>query len=283
MSEKLVVESSLYIVATPIGNLGDITIRAIETLKSVDCILTENVRHSNALLDHYGIKTKTRQYNDQNEKDLSDIIVNQIKNENMTFAIISDAGTPLISDPGFKLIQKAAEADIKIFSVPGPCALISALCVSGLPTSKFVFEGFLPPQETSREQRLKLLEYETRTIIFYEAPHRIVTFIKSIARVLGSDRRIVIAREITKRFESIYRGKASEIIAYLDGNPDAVRGEFVVIVSGTEEQFQYSELDSLLSILLDELGLKQSVSLARKISKENRNVIYERALKLSCD
>jgi 16S rRNA (cytidine1402-2'-O)-methyltransferase len=283
MNEKFVVESSLYIVATPIGNLGDITIRAIEILKAVDCILTENVRHSSLLLDHYGIKTKTRLYNDKNEHDIADAIVKEIINEKMTFAIISDAGTPLISDPGFKLVQQAAEVNIKVFSVPGPCASISALSVSGLPTNKFVFEGFLPPQKIGREQRLKLLEYETRTTIFYEAPHRIIEFLKSISRVFGSDRRIVIAREITKRFESIYRGRVSEIITFLDNNPDVVRGEFVVILSGAEEQFEYSDLDSLLEILLDELGLKQSVSLARKISKVNRNVIYERALKLSSD
>ena len=281
MNDKLAVEPSLYIVATPIGNLGDITIRAIEILKSVDCILTENVRHSSLLLDHYGIKTKTQRYNDQDEKNLADVIVNQIKNEKMTFAIISDAGTPLISDPGFKLIQKAALVNINIFSVPGPCALISALSVSGLATSKFAFEGFLPSQKTALEHRLKLLKSETRTTIFYEAPHRIIEFIKSISRILGSDRRIVIGREITKRFESIYRGKVSEIIAYLDDNPAIVRGEFVVVLSGAEEQFEYSDLDSLLGVLLEELGLKQAVSLARKISGVNRNVVYERALKLS--
>jgi 16S rRNA (cytidine1402-2'-O)-methyltransferase len=161
--------------------------------------------------------------------------------------------------------------------------LISALSVSGLATSKFAFEGFLPSQKTAREQRLKLLEYETRTTIFYEAPHRIIEFIKSISRVFGSDRRVVIGREITKRFESIYRGKVSEIIAYLDHNPEIIRGEFVVVLAGARQQFEYSDLDKLLGVLLEELGLKQAVSLARKISGVNRNVIYERALKLSSD
>lgn len=282
-TESVVTESVLYVVATPIGNLGDITFRAIEVLKSVDCILTENVRHSSLLLKHYGIVTKTRAYNDHNERKLVDGIVREIKENKKSFAIISDAGTPLISDPGFGLVRSAAEAGIEIFSIPGPCALISALSVSGVSVNKFIFEGFLPAQEKSREQQLRLLEQEPRTIIFYEAPHRIVKFLNSVCRILGDERHVVIAREITKRFESIYRGKVSEVVSFLGANPDIVKGEFVVVLSGVERQVQGGELDELLKILLAEVELKKAVSLARRISKVSRNVIYDRALKLSTD
>jgi 16S rRNA (cytidine1402-2'-O)-methyltransferase len=201
----------------------------------------------------------------------------------MTFALISDAGTPLISDPGFNLVRSATEANIAIFSVPGACALISALSISGLPVNKFLFEGFLPAQQKAREQQLRQLECESRTIIFYEAPHRIVKFLKSICEILGTSRDVVIAREITKRFESVYRGKVSEVVIFLDNNPHIIRGEFVVVLSGAEHTIEYTELDKLLKILLAELDLKQAVSLARKISNVNRNIVYDRALKISSD
>lgn len=216
----------LYIVATPIGNLKDITLRALEILKSVDLIAAEDTRHTRKLLAHYDIHIPLTSYFEHNKITKAAYLIKVLK-DGKNIALVSDSGTPGISDPGFTIIRLALKNGISVISIPGPCALIAGLVVSGKPMHRFVFEGFLPPKQGARKKRLKALLSEERTIIIYESPHRILKTLGDMQEVLG-EREIVIAREITKKFEEFKRGKVSECVRYFTEN--SPRGEFVIIL-----------------------------------------------------
>ena len=215
----------LYLVATPIGNLSDITLRAVETLKQVDCIACEDTRHSKILFDHYGISKPLVSYFDFSEKRRAPRLIEKMK-KGESIALVSDAGTPGIADPGYRLIQKSLEAGIAIEAIPGPSAFLMALSVSGLPTDRFSFEGFFPVKPGPLKRRLLSLKEEGRTVIFYESPHRILKTLALIQETLG-DIEIVVARELTKKFEEVLRKKVSEIIAHF--SKGKILGEFVVL------------------------------------------------------
>ncbi len=218
---------TLYLVATPIGNLGDMTVRAIEVLKKVDIIACEDTRHSRILLDHYGIRKLVVSYFDFSEKKQAPRLIQKLE-QGAAVALISDAGTPGISDPGYRLVRRAIEKDIRIESIPGPSAFLCALSVSGLPTDRFIFEGFMPIKSGQRKNKLLSFKEEERTVIFYESPHRLLKTLEAIAAVLG-DIEIVVARELTKKFEEVVRAKVKKIIERFSGKK--VLGEFVILFS----------------------------------------------------
>jgi 16S rRNA (cytidine1402-2'-O)-methyltransferase len=218
---------TLYLVATPIGNLADITHRALQILKDVDVIACEDTRHTHKLLQHYGITTKTVSYHEHNEQQRTAQLVDQLK-EGSDIAVVSDAGTPSISDPGFRLVRAAIENDVPVVPVPGPSALISALIAAGLPTDEFFFAGFLPSRSNARRTRLSELRAVPGTLIFYEAPHRLATTLKDAYEILG-EREAAVAREITKLHEEIKRGRLSELASYFEDH-DKARGEIVVLI-----------------------------------------------------
>jgi 16S rRNA (cytidine1402-2'-O)-methyltransferase len=219
---------ALYLVATPIGNLADITHRALQILKDVDLIACEDTRHTNKLLNHYGITTKTISYHEHNEQQRATQLIEKLK-EGSDVAVVSDAGTPSISDPGFRLVRAAIENDIAVVPVPGPSALISALIAAGLPTDEFFFAGFLPSRPNARRARLAELQSVPGTLIFYEAPHRLAATLKDALEVLG-ERKAVVARELTKLHEEIRRGRLSELAADYADQKNDIRGEIVVLI-----------------------------------------------------
>ncbi len=271
---------TLYVVATPIGNLDDITLRAIETLKKVDRIAAEDTRHAAPLLKHFSIEKPMLSIHDFNERERLAIILEYL-HEGESVALISDAGTPLISDPGFHLVRYARAEGINIVPIPGPCAAIAALSVAGLPTDKFTFEGFLPAKSEARKNRLELLLHESRTMIFYEAPHRLVSSLQTMREVFGDMRNAVVARELTKLYESVLAMPLSKLVARYEEKPNEQRGEIVILVEGIdEEESETKEVmpEKVLDILLSELPLKQAAALASKITGERKNVLYEMAL-----
>jgi 16S rRNA (cytidine1402-2'-O)-methyltransferase len=269
----------LYIVATPIGNLQDMSLRAVEVLKTVDCIVAEDTRHSQSLLQHFSITTPVTALHEHNERERTQqLLTRLLKGESL--ALISDAGTPLISDPGYHLVRALRIANIKIVPLPGACAAIAALSAAGLPTDRFVFEGFLPAKAGARLQRLKNLQSENRTMIFYEAPHRILDLLEALQEVFGDTREMVLARELTKLFETIKSGTISEILVWAKADSNQQRGEMVVMVAGssaitTAEEFA---VEKTLKILLAALPLKQAVEIAAEISGQKKNAIYDQAL-----
>ena len=279
----MVQAGSLYLVATPIGNLADMSPRAVEVLGSVDLVAAEDTRHSAKLLQHFAIKTACVAYHEHNERQMCDKLVERIKTGE-TVALISDAGTPLVSDPGYHLVQAAREAGVPVVSVPGPCALIAALAVSGLPSSRFVFEGFLPAKPVARRQRLEVLADDDRTLIFYESTHRIEASLADMATIFGGQRNAVIARELTKRFETVHGDSLSGLQAWLAADSDQCKGEFVVLVQGaisSETGMQDAEVVRILTILLKELPMKQAAALAAKITGQKKNELYRLGLDLS--
>ncbi|QHG92247.1 16S rRNA (cytidine(1402)-2'-O)-methyltransferase [Coxiella endosymbiont of Amblyomma sculptum] len=270
----------LYIVSTPIGNRGDITLRAIEVLQSVDLIAAESPRYSKGLLQYYGIKTSVLSLNTHNESTLSTLLCKKLQ-RGLSIAIISDAGTPLISDPGYRLVVAAQKVNIRIVSIPGACAGISALVSSGLSTDRFVFEGFLSAKDGLRRKKLEALKMESRTLIFYESVYRIKNLINLLSEIFGSERIATVARELTKKFETIYTNSLLELKKWISVNLIQKKGEFVVLVEGyfentkkTKKKEQYH----LLSVLLSELSLTQAVSLAVRISGISRKKLYSLAL-----
>jgi 16S rRNA (cytidine1402-2'-O)-methyltransferase len=274
-------QSALYIVATPIGNLQDISLRAIEILKTVDCIVAEDTRHSQSLLQHFSIKTPTIALHEHNERERTDKLLERLQ-KGESIALISDAGTPLISDPGYYLVREARQAGIRVVPVPGACAAIAALSVAGLATDRFLFEGFLPAKAGARLQRLEALRNESRTMIFYEAPHRILDLLKVLPEVFGESRQIVIARELTKLFETITSGTVAELIEWVAADANQQKGEIVVIIDGIKEISTEAELNAqkILNILLAELPLRQAVEIAAKITGQKKNEIYDQALRI---
>ena len=270
----------LYVVATPIGNLGDMTPRAIDTLKSVDIIAAEDTRHSNKLLQHFGIDTTVISYHEHNERPCTDTLIAHLQ-QGKNVALISDAGTPLISDPGFCLVRQARLASIRVIPIPGASALIAALSASGLPPSRFLFEGFLPAKQQARREKLSELNQQNATVIFYESPHRIIECISDMCAVLGGERYVVLARELTKTFEFIHGAPLSELSPWLLVDTNRQRGEFVILVQGVDtvnKQIVNQDAVRVLDILLEDLSVKQAASLASKITGVNKNVLYEQAL-----
>lgn len=273
----------LYIVATPLGNLGDMSNRAIEILNAVDLIAAEDTRHSQRLLMHLGIaKKQLIALYDHNERDQSEGLLARIV-EGQSIALISDAGTPLISDPGYVLVRTAHEQGIRVVPIPGACALITALSASGLPTDRFCFEGFLPAKTHAREEVLQHLLKETRTLVFYEAPHRILETLKSLHTIFGPDREATLARELTKTFETIKQGTVLELLTWVESDTNQTRGEIVLILKGAvaaKKAGLTPEALNILSVLMADLSLKQAVDLTVKITGIRKREVYDCALRL---
>lgn len=270
---------TLYIVATPIGNRDDISLRALNILKSVDLILAEDTRHSMQLLTSLGIKNNLSSLHAHNEGDKSKQILDLLLT-GKEVALISDAGTPLISDPGYPLVKLARQNQVPVIPIPGPCALITALSAAGVPCDSFIFSGFLPAKQTARKGKLESLQEEPHTLIFYESTHRILECIEDIADTYGQDCDLVLAKELTKSFERFISGTVSEVRKWLLEDPGHTKGEFVLIIPPRPDQVEKNSNEELLNILLKEVPLKQAVSIACKITKENKNELYETALKL---
>ncbi|OGT30725.1 MAG: 16S rRNA (cytidine(1402)-2'-O)-methyltransferase [Gammaproteobacteria bacterium RIFCSPHIGHO2_12_FULL_35_23] len=266
----------LYIVATPIGNLQDMSFRAIEVLKQVDLIAAEDTRHSNKLLNYFGIDTALTSFHEHSSPEKQAYLVRELLADK-SIALISDAGTPLISDPGSWLVAKAKQEQIKVVPIPGPCAAIAALSVAGLSTAKFHFEGFLPAKTSARQQRLQELCLFTQTLILYEAPHRIIDLVTDLEMIMGGSRQIVIARELTKTFETIYSACVSEVLTWLQSNDNEQRGEFVVLVAGMTENLKnnLTEAMRIYRILQNELSSKQAIKLAAAIAEVSKNELYK--------
>ena len=275
----------LYVVATPIGNLGDITLRALETLKMVDAIAAEDTRHTSGLLSHFGISKKLIAVHEHNEHQSAEKLLAQLQaGENV--ALVTDAGTPGISDPGAVVVNVVQKAGIKVVPIPGVSAVIAALSASGITQNGFLFHGFLPASGAARRKALEILKTHTVTLVFYEAPHRIVESIVDMANVLGDERRITFAREITKTFETIYSCNLADAKAWLEADTNQQRGEFVLLVEAAAvkvaEEFS-EEVVRILKLLLAELPLKQAVKLTAEITNEKKNDLYEFALTLKVD
>ena len=272
----------LYVVATPIGNLGDITLRAIETLKMVDAIAAEDTRHSSGLLSHFGISKKLIAVHEHNEQQSAEKLVLALKNgENI--ALVTDAGTPAVSDPGAIVVKIVRESGIKVVPIPGVSAVVAALSASGITQNGFYFHGFLPASGAARRKVLEQLKAQTVTLVFYEAPHRIIESVVDIAKVLGENRQVTFCRELTKTFETIYTCPASRAITWLQADSNQQRGEFVLLVEAApvvEAEEISEEAQRVLKCLLAELPLKQAVALATEITNLKKNDLYELALKL---
>lgn len=275
-------QACLYVVATPIGHRDDLSRRAVDTLQRVDLIAAEDTRHSKRLLDYYQIHTPLISLHDHNEEHRITTLLSKLS-QGLSIALISDAGTPLISDPGYRLVKAIAEAGYRLSPVPGACAAIAALSVSGMPTDRFIFEGFLPSKPSLRKSFLKDLVDETRTLIFYESPHRIVDSLADMESAFGGDRRVTIARELTKTFETIHQDTLSDLRPWVAENPDQQKGEFVLIVAGNADVQAPEEkaLEDVLKALLSELSVKQAVSLAVRLTGESRKKLYGLALSLT--
>ncbi|MEO8804368.1 MAG: 16S rRNA (cytidine(1402)-2'-O)-methyltransferase [Rudaea sp.] len=269
--------AKLWVVATPIGNLEDFSVRARSVLQCVDLIAAEDTRHSGALLRHFGIATPTFALHEHNEREACDTLVRRM-HDGAQIALISDAGTPLISDPGFRLVRAAREAGIAVSPVPGACAAIAALSVAGLPSDRFVFEGFLPPKATPRRARLQHLAAEVRTLIFYESSHRIAETIDDMVQVLGGERAAVIARELTKLFETVLDGTLGKLAQRVAADADQRRGEFVVVVAGADAQADDARLIEgrrVFALLRVELPPSRAAKLAAEITGAPRKMLYE--------
>lgn len=273
---------SLYIVATPIGNLGDITLRAQEILSQVDKIAAEDTRHSNRLLQHLNIKKPMIALHEHNEFKISEKIIQLLK-EGQQIAYISDAGTPLISDPGRNLVNLAHEHHISVIPIPGPSALIAALSVAGFKADEFMFIGFLPPKPSHRQTFLTQYQSMTCTLVAYEAPHRILASLKDMQECFGSERLALVAREMTKIHETITRGSLSDLYVQLEQYPEQQQGEFVIVIQGAQEKFQEimtPEVDKILTLLLSELKINTAVRLCSEITGVKKNLLYPYALKI---
>ena len=275
------VVGSLYVVATPIGNLDDISARALKVLRDVSLIAAEDTRHSLRLMQHFGITTPLGACHEHNERDEgSRFIQRLLAGEDV--ALISDAGTPLISDPGYHLVRQARAAGVRVIPVPGACALIAALSAAGLPSDRFIFEGFLPAKAVGRRSRLELLKEEPRTLIFYEAPHRILECLQDMELVFGGERLALLARELTKTFETLKGLPLEELRAFVEGDSNQQRGECVVLVAGwtapEAEDAVGSEAMRILDLLLKEMPLKRAAALAAEITGLRKNVLYQVAL-----
>lgn len=274
--------AQLFVVSTPIGHLDDITYRAIEVLKSVSLIAAEDTRTSAQLMKHFNIQTPLTACHDHNESNKIDLLIDRLKNGE-SMALISDAGTPLISDPGFKFVRAAQEHGIRVIPVPGACAAIAALSSVGLPSDRFSFEGFLPSKQSQRVLTLEKLKDETQTLIFYEAPHRILDSVNDMVTVFGADRPVGFAREITKTFETIKKMTLGELATFIAQDHHQQKGEIVLVVGGSniEKDVEQEKLDQLLLRLLQDLSVKAASQLAADLTGIKKKIAYQRALELT--
>jgi len=272
---------SLYVVATPIGNLDDISARALRILREVALIAAEDTRHSARLLQHFGIQTPLAACHEHNERDQGGRFLARLQ-AGEDVALISDAGTPLISDPGYHLVRRARAAGFAVVPVPGACALIAALSAAGLPSDRFIFEGFLPAKAAGRRARLEQVREEPRTLIFYEAPHRILECLQDMREVFGDDRPALLARELTKTFETLQGLPLAELCEWVAADSNQQRGECVVLVAGWQapegEEAVSAEALRVLDLLLSEMPLKRAAALAAEITGVRKNVLYQVAL-----
>lgn len=268
----------LYIIATPIGNLQDITRRALETFAQVDLIAAEDTRHSGLLLNHYGIKKPFFALHDHNEQQKADLLVEKLQ-QGTNIALISDAGTPLISDPGFHLVRKCRQAGLKVVPLPGACAAITALCASGIASDRFCFEGFLPAKTKARKDKLQTIAEEDRTLIFYESTHRILDTLEDIEAVLGADRYIVLAREITKTWETISGDTVSSLRQWLAEDPNRTKGEMVLIIEGKPKTEDNDKINpqaiKALQLIAKELPLKKAATIVAELYGYKKNALYQ--------
>lgn len=272
--------STLYLVATPIGNLDDITQRAINVLEQVDFIAAEDTRHSQRLLSHLGIKTKLLAYHEHNEDYITSKFLDELE-AGKSIAVISDAGTPLISDPGYRLVSQAHDRNLRVIPIPGVCAAIAALSAAGLATDSFLFEGFPPAKQGARLQFFEQFSRSKQTLIFYVSCHRILETLQDMQTIFGAERRVSFAREMTKTFETIKRMNLATLIEWVEIDANQRKGEIVLVVEGNKEEVVDTQLsDKYLSILLAELPVKQAVALIVKMTGENKNDLYKRALEL---
>jgi 16S rRNA (cytidine1402-2'-O)-methyltransferase len=278
------VDSGLYVVATPIGNFGDMSQRAVEILRDVDLIAAEDTRHSQRLLQHYAINTATTAFHDHSDERALHRIGKCLEGGG-SVALISDAGTPLISDPGYRLVRYVQDRGFPVRPVPGACAAIAALSVSGLPTDRFLFEGFLPAREGARVNRLSALAAESVTLIFYEAPHRIAASLQSMVEVFGGAREAVLAREITKLFETVKRGSLAELEQFVCDDNNQQKGEIVLLVAGREAIAQDVSADvaALLLRLSQDLPAKQAAAVVADWTGLRKNQLYEHLLAMKQD
>ena len=268
----------INIVSTPIGNLKDITLRAIETLKSVDLILAEDTRIAKKLLNHFSINNTLESFNDKNEDLKNENLIKDLK-EGKNIAIISDAGTPLISDPGFKLIRSAREENIKVTPVPGCTALIAGLSASGISSDKFTFLGFLPRTKIKRRKNLRQLVHKQETLIFFESVHRIASTIEDMKDLFGQERKAVLCKEITKIYESFIGNNFMEITDYIKEHQDKLKGEFTIIVEGNRElSIDLQKIDKILDILQSQISSKDAIKICSIITGYKKSTIYKRLL-----
>ncbi len=272
---------TLYVVATPIGNLDDISARALRVLREASLIAAEDTRHSSRLLQHFGIGTPLAACHEHNERDQGGRFLARLQ-AGEDVALISDAGTPLISDPGFHLVRQARAAGVTVVPVPGACALIAALSAAGLPSDRFIFEGFLPAKANARRARLEEIREEPRTLIFYEAPHRLLESLEDMRGVFGDDRPAVLARELTKTFETLKGASLQELCGWVAADANQQRGECVVLVGGWQAPEGESALSAealrVLDLLLGELPVKRAAALAAEITGVRKNLLYQAAL-----
>ena len=272
---------TLYVVATPIGNLGDITQRALQVLAGVTRICAEDTRNSKKLLTHFGIQGQLVAIHDHNEQSKLAQLTEWLQSGE-SLALISDAGTPLISDPGYHLVQHLRQQNIPVVCIPGASAIIAALSIAGLPTDRFVFEGFLPAKSSGRKQAFMEKTQQTCTQIYYESSHRIVASVKDLAEVIEPERKVVVARELTKLYEQTFSGVASEVLGWLESDPNHQRGEFVMMVQGARPAAETKglALEPLLTLLVKEVSVKQAAKLASQITGHPKNACYKIALAL---
>jgi len=277
----VVVDTALYVVATPIGNLQDMSPRAVDILQSVALIAAEDTRHSSVLLRHFDIATRSVSYHDYSDNKVIDKIL-ELLEQGQAVALISDAGTPLISDPGYRLVSRVHEQGYRVVPIPGASAVIAALCAGGLATDRFVFEGFLPAKSAARRKVLEACAGEDRTLVFYEAPHRIADSIADMVAVFGGERVAVLARELTKQYETIRRLPLGELLNWVGEDSNQRRGEIVLMVEGAQKlSTEMSEEDQrILKILAEDLPSKQAAALAAKITGQRKNFLYDYLLAL---
>ncbi len=267
--------ATLYVVATPIGNLADLSPRAQEVLRSVAAICAEDTRHTGQLLSHFGISKPLVALHDHNEEAMADRVVSRLLGGE-SLAVVSDAGTPLVSDPGFRLVRAARAAGVKVSPIPGACAAIAALSVAGLPSDRFVFEGFLPAKAAARRERLHKLAAETGTLVFYESSHRIAESLTDMALAFGAERPAVVARELTKLFETVLDGSLSQLLAKVQADDNQRKGEFVVMVQGAgdDEEARIAEGRRLYAKLNEHLPPSTAAKLAAELSGAPRKALY---------
>ncbi len=273
-------KGTLYVVATPIGNLADIGARAVEVLGRVDLVAAEDTRHTAGLLSHLGLKKRLLSLHTYNESSRTATLLDLLA-QGQSVALVSDAGTPLISDPGFPLVRAAREAGFRVTPVPGPSALVAALSVSGLPCDRFVFEGFLPAKQGARRAHLEVLRNEPRTLVFYESPHRIEATLADMAAVMGGEREAVLLRELTKTFEQIHAAPLARMQPWLAADADHRRGEFVIVLAGAEAESSDVEVQrEVLGVLLDYMRVKDAAAAAARLTGASKRDLYQLALTL---